>query len=237
MADLNNAHAHEAHARERPQSLWEARFVALAPRRARNLEQSRQIVDAAYRLLEEGGAQALTIRAVLASTGLSRRAFYGRFADKDELMLAVFEELFRVVARQYSQSLQTLRDPLDRLKVIVVGIALGKGAPDAPGHLNGSGSAVAMSREHLHLAKSRPQDLQAALSPVLTLIAQQLEAGMQAGLVRQDDCQRLAALIYNLVATTVQTDLLTQSEALPDWPRRQQLAGDIWEFCRRAITI
>src|SRR3974390_2827646 len=48
------------------------------------LERSRRIVEAAYDLLNEAGLDGLTIRAVLEKTGLSRRAFYERFAGKDD---------------------------------------------------------------------------------------------------------------------------------------------------------
>jgi AcrR family transcriptional regulator len=220
------------------QPRWEERSAVrmLEARRERALDRSRQIVEAAYRLLEDGGLEGVTIRAVLSKTGLSRRAFYERFADKDELMLAVFEEVMRVAARTYRAQMRTVREPMERLRLIVICVVLGKSSLDAPGSSSGSLRGAGMSREHLRLAQLRPQDLQAALSPLLTLIAQQLADGMRTGSVRQDDSQRLASLIYNLVATTVHTELLTQQSSQPDWPRRLQLAGDIWEFCRRAIA-
>ena len=93
-----------------------------------------------------------------------------------------------------------------------------------------------MSREHLRLADCRPDDLQAALHPLLSLIAKQLSDGMEVGVVRQCDPQRLAALLYNLVATTAHTELLAQKTARPNWARRVQLAADTWEFCRRAVA-
>jgi hypothetical protein len=47
---------------------------------------------------------------------------------------------------------------------------------------------------------------------------------------------RLATLVYNLVSTTVHTELLAQESAQPDPAHQAQLAADIWEFCRRAIV-
>jgi hypothetical protein len=64
--------------------------------------------------------------------------------------------------------------------------------------------------------------------------AQQL-SGMQASCVRDDDRQRIAALVYNLVSTTVHTELLAQESARPDRAQRARVAEDIWEFCQRAI--
>lgn len=200
------------------------------------LERSRQIVEAAYELLEEEGLEGLTIRGVLKRTGLSRRAFYERFSGKDDLVLAVFEQTIRLAARFYSQQVSALPDPIERLKLIVTSIVLGRSALEAEDSKQSNRRGAALSREHLRLAESRPDDLQAALSPLITLIAQQLSDGMDLGLVRDYAPQRLAALVYNLVSTTVHTELLAQEAAQPDRGRQVQLATDIWEFCRRAIA-
>ena len=107
---------------------WEQRSTnrVLESGRDQILERSRRIVDAAYELLEKDGLEALTIRAVLKKTGLSRRAFYERFADKDDLVLAVFEQTIRVATRHYSEQVAALPDPMERLKLIITCIVLGK---------------------------------------------------------------------------------------------------------------
>jgi AcrR family transcriptional regulator len=217
---------------------WEQRSThrVLEARRDQILERSRQIVAAAYELLDKEGLEGLTIRAVLKRTGLSRRAFYERFADKDELVLAVFEETIRLATRHYSEQVKSLQDPVERLKLIITSIVLGKSALPEADDERANRRGAAMSREHLRLAESRPDDLQRALSPLTTFIAQQLTDGMQAGSVRQCPPERLAALVYNLVATTTHTELLAQKTARPDRAHRAQLARDIWEFCRRAIA-
>ena len=216
---------------------WEERSTnrVLEARRDQILERSRDIVEAAYELLEKDGLEGLTIRAVLKKTGLSRRAFYERFADKDELVLAVFEQTIRLATRHYSEQVAALSDPMERLKLIITCIVLGKSSLEEADREQVSRRGAAMSREHLRLAESRPDDLQGALSPLLTLITQQLIDGMKVGSVRKCAPERLAALVYNLVSTTVHTELLAQKTARSDRAHRIQLAKDIWEFCRRAI--
>ncbi|HEY9545791.1 MAG TPA: helix-turn-helix domain-containing protein [Solimonas sp.] len=216
---------------------WEARSARRVVEISRDqiLERSRRIVDAAYELLESEGLEGLTIRAVLQKTGLARRAFYERFAGKDDLVLAVFEQTIHMATRVFSEQLESVGDPLQRLRLIVIAIVRGNGdliGDGAPSNRRGA----AMSREHLRLAESRPEDLQAAISPLIQLIAQQLADGMRAGAVRTAEPQRLAALFYNLVSTTVHTELLAHESASPDAAHRAQLADDIWEFCRRAIV-
>lgn len=200
------------------------------------IQRSRRMIEAAYGLLDEGGLEGLTIRAVLKRTGLSRRAFYERFAGKDDLMLAVFEHTVQLAASHFSGQVDALPDPLQRLHLIVTCLVLGQPTLQGPDSELGNRRGAALSREHLRLAESRPDDLQAALNPLMTLITEQLSRGMEAGLVRHCPPRRLATLVYNLVSTTVHAELLAQETVRPDRARQTQLATDIWEFCRRAIA-
>jgi AcrR family transcriptional regulator len=238
MTLVSKADKSSAATRTHTPARWEERATnrVLESHRDQILGRSRQIVEAGYELLEEDGLEGLTIRAVLKKTGLSRRAFYERFADKDELVLAVFEQTIRLAASHYGELCGALPDPMERLELIVTSIVLGKSTLEGVGSEQSNRRGAAMSREHLRLAESRPDDLLAALSPLITLIAQQLSDGMKVGVVRHNDCQRLAALIYNLVSTTVHSELLAEKTAHRDRARRVQLAADIWEFCRRAIA-
>ena len=204
--------------------------------RTLDLGRGRQIVEAAYDLLDEQGLEGLTIRAVLKKTGLARRAFYERFATKDDLVLAVFEHTLHLAAEFYAEQVEALPDPLERLRLIVTSIVLGRSTLGGEEAERGSRRGAAMSREHLRLAESRPADLERALSPLLTLIARLLAEGMAAGLVRSAAPERLAALVYNLVSTTVHTEMLAEETARTDPARPIQLAADNWEFCRRAIA-
>lgn len=194
------------------------------------------IVTAAYRLLDEGGLDELTIRAVLKNTGLARRAFYERFAGKDDLVLAVFEQAMRYAAEMYGELVAPMAEPLDRLKAIIVAIGRGAGAPDEPAARQGSRMAAALSREHIRLAESRPAELQAALEPLFALIGQQIADGMAQGQIGPGDPARMTLFIYNLVATTLHTEFITAEGTAEAAERREQLADDLWEFCRRAIV-
>ena len=218
-------------------SHWEERSAkrVLEVSREQLLERSRRIVDAAYDLLDEAGLDGLTIRAVLTRTGLSRRAFYERFEGKDDLVLAVFEEAIHKAVKLFSERMADMADPLERLRLIVTSIVMGK-SMNSDNKIIHDRRGAALSREHLRLGESRPQDLVAALQPLIALIEQQLTDGMTKGAVRKDDPHRLATLLYNLVSTTAQGELLLEESAQPDQAAKAQLARDIWEFCRRAIS-
>ena len=221
-----------------PLSRWERRTGKRVFEASQNqlLERSRQIVEAAYELLKEGGLDGLTIRAVLQRTGLSRRAFYERFAGKDDLMLAVFEETICAATRHYAEQVEKIADPKERLKLIVTSIVIGKRASARQKEEKSDRRGAAMSREHMRLAESRPEELQEVLRPLISLIARLLSDAMAAGEVRRTDPERLAKLVYNLVSTTAHTELLTQHSDNPDVEGRYKLAEDVWEFCLHAIS-
>ena len=196
-------------------------------------DRARQLVDAAYDLLAEEGLDGLTIRAVLKRTGLARRAFYERFAGKDDLVLAVFEQTLLEAAKLFRVLGDGMPGALDRLKMLVTNIALARASPD---HAEADRRTAALSREHLRLAEARPQELQAALAPLLDLIAEIVADGTRQGVFRPCDPAIQATLIYNLVSTTVHTEYIVGDPAAHDPVRRQRLADEIWEFCRRALA-
>lgn len=198
-------------------------------------ERTRQIIEAGHALLGQSGLEGLTIRAVLARTGLVRRAFYERFTGKDDLLLAVFEHTIRTAADYYDREVRKLEHPLDRLKLVIESIALGGAGGDGDGWEVSNCRGAALSREHLRLADTQPAALQAALSPLLALLARLLEEGIVEGVVRPCKADRLAPLIYNLVATTVHTDFLSHGAENPSFTERQQLAAELWTFCFRGI--
>ena len=199
-------------------------------------DRAKMLVDAAYDMLAEEGLDGLTIRAVLERTGLARRAFYESFSGKDDLVLAVFRQTLELAAQHFeSEAERQLPDPLERLRYIVTAIVLGRGYLGEGAEVQRDRRGAALSREHMRLAESRPADLQAALDPLLDLIARQLNDGIASGRVRKADPDRLAMLVYNTVSNTVHTELLAEEGQPPDPARRTRLAEDIWEFCRRAI--
>lgn len=197
-------------------------------------ERSRQLVLAAYQLLSTEGLDGLTVRAVLKSTGLARRAFYERFAGKDDLVLAVFEYILLLAAEHFRIELIDEQDPIVGLKRVVMSLVLGEDNLDDDERIRSDRRTSAMSREHLRLAESRPDELRIALKPLLSVITKLLTDGITKGVVREADPERLALLLYNLVSHTVHSDR-SQPVAAPDYQLRQQQAEDLWEFCFRAI--
>lgn len=200
-------------------------------------DRTRRLIAAAHELLDEAGLEGLTIRAVLARTGLARRAFYERFQGKDDLVLAVFDATLRAAAHQFRAMTVDAVGPAEALEGVVRGIVLGQAQlgqmPVGGAHLR----SAALSREHLRLAQQRPAELKAALEPLLDLMSGYIAQGMEVGVFRKADPSLQARLIYNLVSTTVHTLLLEEEGRAPDRAEREALAEAIWSFSLRAIAV
>jgi len=203
-----------------------------AAARAGEAERTRLLIEAAAALLDEEGLEGLTIRAVLARTGLARRAFYERFNGKDDLVLAVFDHSLRIAAEYFRAEAADAGEPVEALRRIITGLVMGEvGFREA----TPSKRSAALSREHLRLAEARPQELQVALGPLLDVITQLVERGIDLGVLRPCEPRRQANLIYNLVSATIHVELISGEGGRPDRLRRAALAETIWEFCRRAV--
>ena len=212
---------------------WEERSVSrvLESGRERVLARSRKLVQAAGELIAAGGFEGLTLRALLDRTGLSRRAFYERFDGMDDLILAVFEQTMRDGAAKFRADLAPIADPLERLRFLIETM-VATSRSDVSVRL-----MVALSREHLRLAEARPEDLERALEPLTTVIAEQLALGMECGVVRKADPLQLATLVHSLVATTIHASVLSPRAraASGGAERADGSAAAVWEFCLRAV--
>ncbi|KUM84053.1 MULTISPECIES: TetR/AcrR family transcriptional regulator [Streptomyces] len=90
-----------------------ARPAALQERSRRSQQ---DILEAGYALLEEGGADALTVAAVADRAGMAVGSIYRRFGDKEGLLLAIqhaFTENLQaeIAERMAVERLRLLRDP------------------------------------------------------------------------------------------------------------------------------
>ena len=93
----------------------------------------RALIDAAAELLDEGGPEAVTLRAVGARAGVSRGAPYGHFPDKEHLLAAVATRSWEAVGEQIDRLLaDERRSPSQRLERALTGLVeVGRRRPHA----------------------------------------------------------------------------------------------------------
>lgn len=73
------------------------------------------LITAALSVVEQGGAEAVSLRELAAALGVSRAAPYRHFADRDALMAAVAARGFEVLIAGYETALAGPGDGMDRL--------------------------------------------------------------------------------------------------------------------------
>src|SRR4030095_13138049 len=71
---------------------------AIAAREATHDEAVRRLVEASFALIRETGSLEPSVAAIVERAGLSNQAFYRHFHSKDELLLGVLDEGFRLLA-------------------------------------------------------------------------------------------------------------------------------------------
>ncbi|OLP01791.1 TetR family transcriptional regulator [Mycolicibacterium porcinum] len=83
--------------------------VPLTDRRA---ERRALLVDAAFRLFGDGGEAAMSVRSVCRECGLNTRYFYESFADTDELLGAVYDQVSAALAAEVDVAMAEAGDSL-----------------------------------------------------------------------------------------------------------------------------
>jgi AcrR family transcriptional regulator len=91
-------------------------------RRGEGRQLREEIVRAAARLIaENGGRDALTLRAVARAAGITAPSIYAHFADLDEVMKAVVEATFQALVTHLRRSVTDIEDPVARLRAACLG--------------------------------------------------------------------------------------------------------------------
>jgi AcrR family transcriptional regulator len=85
----------------------------------RQRERRRLLVESAFELLATEGHAGTTVRAVCAHARLNPRYFYESFADLDELLVAVYDDVRRQLSRQVAAAVGAAEDDDDAMRAAV----------------------------------------------------------------------------------------------------------------------
>lgn len=80
------------------------------------MKTDRKLVDAAKNLLDTGGENAVTLRAIAQAVGLSHNAPYKHFADRRSILEAVAIDDFVYLTETFAAVRQTRAKPINKLK-------------------------------------------------------------------------------------------------------------------------
>lgn len=203
---------------------WKARSLerSLEVAKARSLERGSRFVAAARELALESQQLDFTVQEVVARSELSLRSFYQHFEGKEELLLALYEELVSDAARRAAAKIESIGEPIEQLRVLVCRFYATRGAFPSP-----------LDREIQRILQDRPGDVRLALEPLVALFAEVIQRAIEAGIVREGSARDHA--VHLLLVVMAHTQARSKELMGHGWPvfSREQL----WVYCRRSLGV
>ncbi|MBL7502439.1 TetR/AcrR family transcriptional regulator [Frankia sp. CNm7] len=200
------------------------RSLVLHRTRSRSIQQTKIIVDAAKRLIVGQGGN-FTTHLLVKEAGVSMKTFYLHFAGKDQLLVAVVEDLITEAAMRYEEAARDLPDPVARLRHHVMAVQSSL-APDA----DDLAIARFVASEHWRLRQLLPEEMMYANRPYVELLAREIRAAQEAGMLPVADVDRDAKMIARIVMSAFHH----YAFPAPEDPE-EGMDEYLWEFCLGAL--
>jgi len=146
-----------------------------------------KILRAAHKLFDREGVDAVTMRRVAETVGITPMAIYRHFPNREALLKRISDDGFQSVADSWHE-LSLRGDIVKRLhatQMLYLDYAL------AHPHL--FDHAFSVRRDD---ARRFPEDFRARLSPTLNVVADTLAEGMREGVLREDDPWDVAMTLW-----------------------------------------
>jgi AcrR family transcriptional regulator len=161
---------------------WRDRSVERSLQNALAKAQSRsdRFIRSAEQIMLETGSSDFTVQEVVERAKTSLRSFYQHFNNREELLLAVFEELLRKVSADIQQQVDATDDPLEGLRTLLRHTTGSAGSP------RGQLLNRAFSDYHRQLAKSNPAEYARILMPLYEVVVRVVQRGVDFGTFRTD---------------------------------------------------
>ena len=188
--------------------------------RARSLQQARVIIDAARRLIAEKGEN-FTTQELIKEAGVALQTFYRYFGSKDELILAVIEEMIAESCDLWRAHAQGIDDPVERLRSYVMSALASLAVEDGP-------NARFIASEHWRLSALFPEEVALATKQFSDLAAVDIAEATERGLLHSVDPERDAWFLTQFVLSIFhqQSFAPTKDPAIP---------ADLWRLVRGAL--
>ena len=207
---------------------WRDRAVerSLRSARAKAVSRSDRFIQTATELLSETGRTDFTVQELVERSKTSLRSFYQHFGSKDELLLALFEEVIRFTTVEWRKEVQSQDDCVAGLELLVLRL-YAQSTDTTMG-----GMSRALTAYHLQLAESRPSEYASVLAPMKDLIVELVESGVRSGQFRNDIEPGALAMI--LMQTLVAA---AHMHALGAHLTGEPLDAErLWAFCLGGLT-
>jgi TetR/AcrR family transcriptional regulator len=191
--------------------------------RTRSIEHARVIVEAARRLIAQKGGT-FTTQELVKEAGIALQTFYRQFGGKDQLLVAVLEDMIGEAALAYEERARDLPDPVARLRSYVMDTLANLGGPEG-----GPPSGFVVS-EHWRLHQIFPDEIAHAMKPWADLVLREIRAAEAAGLLHPRDAEQDAWLVTRLVTAVYHHHAFATSDQTPE-----EIGEQVWQFCLAAL--
>ncbi len=191
---------------------------------ARSVQRAQQIVAAARRLAVVKGSS-FTTHELVKEAGVALQTFYKHFEGKDQVLLAVIEDMILEASVDLRERGNLIEDPIDRLRLYVTDTlqTIRGGSIDAPG-------AQFVTTEHWRLQQLYPDQLALATRPFTDLVLEALAAAQEAGSLQPANAAYDAWLAGQLIMAVFHYYAFATSEDAVD-----DIAERVWSFCLAAF--
>ncbi len=206
---------------------WQERAIErrLGEARALAVARSTQFMATALELVQESGQANFTLQDLADRANLSVRTFYQHFAGKDDLLLALYEDVTAQYTEAIRVQMQAADGPMAQLEAWCRAVLSRPGASQEVG-----GRLVLIY--NLSLELENPEAFAKVWEPHRQLLTQILTACSQAGLIRQDLTVRQ---LTSLLGSTMTS--LGQYNALHGGVEETGLTEDVvWSWCEKAVA-
>jgi AcrR family transcriptional regulator len=197
------------------------RFLKSAQARAQ--DRTDRFVQAGIELIKRTGDTGFTVQEVVDDAHMSIRTFYGFFASKDDLLVAIHETILATeVVPRLRTACDDEADPVDKIKAYITTL-FGLSTNPTP-------ATRAFTAQQHRLAEARPEDLDRAMQPQVDLVIELVGGAAEAGRVRQGlDVEASARLVHHLVHSIVEARVVGSPEGT------SLDAEQVWDFCLAAL--
>jgi AcrR family transcriptional regulator len=206
---------------------WQERAVErrLGDARALAVARSTQFMATALELVQESGQANFTLQTLAERANLSVRTFYQHFSSKDELLLALYEDVTARYTEAIREKVEAADSPMGQLE------AWCRGVLSRPGSSQEVGGRLVLIY-NLSLEVEHPEAFAKVWEPHRKLLTEILTACSEAGQIRNDLTlpQLISLLGYTLTS-------FGQFNALHEGMDGRSLTEDVvWSWCRQAIA-
>jgi AcrR family transcriptional regulator len=191
---------------------------------ARREDRFRRLVAAGRLLMQQTASTDFSVPDVAAEARTSLRAFYEFFANKDALLIVVFEQAIQETAVGLREAVAAGTDPAAQLEAYVRRLFGETFDEDHP-------EMRAMIGLHLRLAVENPAALAQVLAPQDEVLLDILRRGVAARVFRTDiDVAALAMVVSQTLIAVLHTKALAA-----EVNAAHVTVDEVWRFCHGAV--